>query len=41
MMVGDLCIGITQKNNSLIIAALVMCIISAVLIFVINKRFSK
>lgn len=38
MMVGDLFIGITQKNNSLIIAALVMCIVSAALIFAINKR---
>ena len=38
MMVGDLIIGILQKNNSLIISALVMGIISSALIFAINKR---
>jgi hypothetical protein len=38
MMIGDLLIGISQKNSSLIIAALVMCIISSALIFVINKK---
>ena len=38
MFVGDLLIGISQKENSLIIAALVMCIISSTLIFVINKK---
>lgn len=38
MFVGDFLIGISQKENSLIIAALVMCIISSALIFVINKR---
>ena len=38
MFVGDFFIGILQKESSLIIAALVMCIISSVLIFAINKR---
>jgi hypothetical protein len=38
MMVGDLFIGILQKNNSLIIGAMVMCIISSAMIFAINKR---
>lgn len=38
MFFGDLLIGISQKNNSLIIAALVMCIISSALIFAINRR---
>jgi len=38
MMVGDLFIGISQKDNSLIIGALVMSIISSALLFVINKR---
>ena len=38
MFVGDFLIGISQKNNSLIIAALIMCIISSVLLFAINKR---
>ncbi|HUR12161.1 MAG TPA: hypothetical protein VM012_12375 [Flavitalea sp.] len=38
MFVGDFLIGISQKNNSLIISALVMCIISSALLFAINKR---
>ena len=38
MFVGDFFIGISQKNNALIISALVMCIISSALIFAINKR---
>jgi hypothetical protein len=38
MMVGDFFTGIVLKNNSLIIAALVMCIVSAALLFAINKR---
>jgi hypothetical protein len=38
MMVGDLLIGISQKENSLIIAALVMCVIASALIFAINKK---
>ena len=38
MFVGDLCIGISQKENALIISAVVMCIISAAMIFAINKR---
>jgi hypothetical protein len=38
MMVGDLFVGILQKNNSFIITAFVMCIISSALIFAINKR---
>jgi len=38
MMVGDLFIGILQKENSLIIAALVMCVISSAMIVAINKR---
>ena len=38
MFVGDLFIGISQKQNSLIISALVMCIVSAVMIFAINRR---
>ena len=39
MMMGDLLIGISQKNNSLIIGTVVMCIISSALIFVINKKY--
>ena len=38
MVVGDLFIGILQKDNSFIIGALVMCIISSALLFAINKR---
>ncbi|MBI2280890.1 MAG: hypothetical protein HYU68_09410 [Bacteroidetes bacterium] len=38
MFIGDLIIGISQKENSLIISAIVMCIISSALIYVINKR---
>ena len=38
MMVGDFFIGISQKENSLIIAALVMCIICSAMIYAINKR---
>lgn len=37
MFVGDFFIGISQNENSLIIAALVMCIISSVMIYIINK----
>ena len=38
MFVGDLLIGISQKENALIIGALVMCIISAAMIYALNKR---
>jgi hypothetical protein len=38
MFVGDFLIGISQKDNALIIAAVVMCTISSALIFVINKK---
>ena len=38
MFVGDFFIGISQKDNSLILVASVMCIISSALIYAINKR---
>ena len=38
MFVGDFFIGISQKENSLIISAVIMCIISSAMIFAINKR---
>jgi hypothetical protein len=38
MFVGDFLIGISQKENSLIISAIVMCIISSAMIFALNKR---
>ncbi len=37
MFTGDLIIGISQKN-SLTIAALVMCVVSAAMIYVINRK---
>jgi hypothetical protein len=37
MFIGDLLIGIWQKENTLIISALIMCAISTALIFAINK----
>ena len=38
MFIGDFIIGVIQNENSLIIAALVMCIISSAMLFAINKR---
>ena len=38
MFVGDLFIGISQKESPLIIGALVMCAISSAMLFVINKK---
>ena len=38
MFVGDFFIGILQKENSLIVSALVMCVISSALIFILNKK---
>jgi hypothetical protein len=38
MFIGDFFIGVLQKENSLIISALVMCIISSGLLFFLNKR---
>lgn len=38
MFAGDFLIGIIKKESPLIISALVMCIISSVLIFVLNKQ---
>jgi hypothetical protein len=38
MFIGDFFIGISQKENSLIISAVVMCIISSALIYAINKK---
>ena len=38
MNVGDFFIGISQQDSGLYIGALVMCIISSTMIFVINKR---
>lgn len=38
MFVGDLVIGITQQESPLVIAALLMCVLSSVLLFVLNKK---
>lgn len=38
MFLGDLVAGMMQKDSSLIVAALVMCVVSAVMIFILNKR---
>ncbi|HTN00025.1 MAG TPA: hypothetical protein VL088_14815 [Pedobacter sp.] len=38
MFVGDLMIGISQKENPLIISAIVMCIVSSAMLYVLNKR---
>lgn len=38
MFIGDFFIGISQKENSLIIAAIIMCVISSAMIVAINKR---
>lgn len=38
MFVGDFFIGIIQKESTLIIAAVVMCIVSSAMLYAINKR---
>lgn len=38
MFAGDFVIGLTQKENSLIVSALVMCVVSLVMIWAVNKR---
>ncbi len=38
MFVGEFFIGIAQKENTLVISAVVMCIISSALLFAINKK---
>lgn len=38
MFVGDLFIGISQKENGLIIAAIVMILISSAMLFALNKK---
>ena len=38
MFVGDLLIGINQKDNALIIGAVVMCLVSAALLLALKKK---
>lgn len=41
MFIGDFFIGILQKENGLIIGAVVMCIISSAMIFALNKSYKQ
>ena len=41
MFVGDLIVGILQKDNSLIISSLIMCLIASTMMFFINKNKIK
>ncbi|MBS3913620.1 MAG: hypothetical protein KG003_03925 [Bacteroidetes bacterium] len=38
MFLGDLAVGFTQKDNTMIISALVMCVIATGMIWVLNKK---
>lgn len=38
MNIADFFIGISQKDNSLIFGALVMCIIASTMIYIVSKR---
>lgn len=38
MFIGDLVVGILLKDNTLVISAVVMCLIASALIFFINKK---
>jgi hypothetical protein len=38
MFVGDFFIGISQKENSLIGSAIVMCVISSIMLYLINRK---
>ncbi|HMT27808.1 MAG TPA: hypothetical protein PKD91_00875 [Bacteroidia bacterium] len=38
MFVGDFLIGISQNENSLIISAVIMCAVSATMIYFLNRR---
>jgi len=38
MFIGDLCVGIWQKEISLIMAAVVMCIVAGGMLYSVNKR---
>jgi hypothetical protein len=38
MFIGDLLIGISQKENTLIMSAIVMCMISSAMIWVLNMQ---
>lgn len=38
MFLGDLVIGISQKDNALVISAVVMCAIASAMLFVLNRN---
>lgn len=38
MFIGDLVVGILLKDNTLVISAVVMCLIASALMFFINKK---
>ncbi|MES2654890.1 MAG: hypothetical protein V4620_04830 [Bacteroidota bacterium] len=38
MFIGDLFIGLSQNENSLVFTAIVMCIISSAILLVINRK---
>ena len=40
MFMGDLVIGIVQKENSLVFSAMAMCLISSIMLVAINKRYN-
>lgn len=41
MMIGDLIIGILQKENAMIVASFVMLIISSAMLFAINRKKNR
>ena len=41
MFVGDFLIGISQKDTSLIFSAVVMCVLSSAMLFVLNRTASR
>jgi hypothetical protein len=41
MFLGDLVTGIAQKENTLVITAVIMCLLSAGMLYAINKRTRK
>ena len=37
MFIGDLCIGVLKNENGLLIGAIVMCVVSSLLLFKLNR----
>lgn len=38
MFLGDLLVGIAQKENGLVVSAIVMCVIASAMLFALNRR---